>query len=714
MKEQWFLLAHVRTVLLAVGFLISVLVLSLAVSCCAQLFAYGIWIHNPTQELGPEYAALNPLMWSPVLFALVMTAAVPLIFFGSAYKIRQLKNGLGPLLLNLDARLVEDEPTEDDEKTLHAIVVEVCGIANVPVPHIVILDQEHCINAFTLGTPGIDAVLGVTGGAMSILKPEQLRALVAHQVSYLLHGDSIVHTRMAGVLNGLLIVEFVGLFMASRGTGVGEDGEPRKGRLDMLIPGFALIVLGFPGSFCARLIKLLLCRAASKQADAVVVDFCGQSDELVGLLKRVGALRQQSFMQNPNSELLSQCFFATPQKRLPIFDAFSITLPLAARIRRWQPDFDGKFIPIRQTRKGLAEILPDGTERLLADDGQPVRASAAEVVHEKPPENPIPSRTKETREAAAMAAVAAAAVEAGQALPVEQAAEPITARNSAPAVVRIERLAEGLRLLYPDTLLEQLPAKLRELAGNPNSAQAILMAMLLAEKHKLREEQLRHIATINDPSTQMETLSVARMLEKLPRPLRLTMAEIASSGIRQLVAEEYALFRENIDHLLATRDQANTAQGPFFFALEHVVFRALDAFFSRLPKETPQLNGVSPERLIAAAVGAFAYLSAERQAQIPLRLAVARESLQGGHEVLDSSAGPVVFSAEMLDNIMAHLATATDEVRQAAIEGCLQVATDDERITLQEAELLRAMAASLRVQLALALAPPAQTSQPAA
>ena len=100
-------------------------------------------------------------------------------------------------------RAREVSPQEAPE--LHGMIDRLCALADMPKPRVGIADLD-LPNAFATGRSPDRAVVCVTTGIMGKLTPEELEAVLAHELSHVAHRDVTVMTiaSSAGIVAGML------------------------------------------------------------------------------------------------------------------------------------------------------------------------------------------------------------------------------------------------------------------------------------------------------------------------------------------------------------------------------------------------------------------------------------------------------------------------------------------------------------------------------
>jgi len=106
------------------------------------------------------------------------------------------------------------EVTPEEAPELHGMIDRLCALADMPKPRVGIADLD-IPNAFATGRSPDRAVVCVTTGIMGKLTPEELEAVLAHELSHVAHRDVLVMTvaSSAGIAAGLLMrfAQFGGL-----------------------------------------------------------------------------------------------------------------------------------------------------------------------------------------------------------------------------------------------------------------------------------------------------------------------------------------------------------------------------------------------------------------------------------------------------------------------------------------------------------------------
>ncbi|HEU5002123.1 MAG TPA: zinc metalloprotease HtpX [Actinomycetota bacterium] len=206
-------------------------------------------------------------------------------------------------LFSMHAR--EVSPQEAPE--LHAIVDRLCALADMPKPRVAIAETD-IPNAFATGRSPKAAVVCATTGIMRRLEPQELEAVLSHELSHVAHRDVAVMTfaSFLGVLAGM-ITRFT-LYAGMFGGGYGGGGD----REDNGAGAVAAIMLV---SILVYAISFLLTRALSRyrelSADRSGALLIGAPSVLASALTKVtGVMGQIPTRDLRSAEAFNAFFFA--------------------------------------------------------------------------------------------------------------------------------------------------------------------------------------------------------------------------------------------------------------------------------------------------------------------------------------------------------------------------------------------------------------------
>ena len=117
------------------------------------------------------------------------------------------------------------EVSAEEDPELHGIIDRLCALADMPKPRVAVSDID-LPNAFATGRSPERSVVCVTTGIRRALSPEELEAVLAHELSHVAHRDVLVMTiaSTAGIITGFVMRNARFAAFARRGKGAGLAG----------------------------------------------------------------------------------------------------------------------------------------------------------------------------------------------------------------------------------------------------------------------------------------------------------------------------------------------------------------------------------------------------------------------------------------------------------------------------------------------------------
>jgi Zn-dependent protease with chaperone function len=579
------------------------------------------------------------LVADPQLLALAVAGTLIVVGGGSLFKVAQLRGGGRVVAEELGGRRLNPDTAVPSEQQLLNVVEEMAIASGTPVPPVYLLDQEEGINAFAAGFAPDNAVIGVTRGAAEQLTRDELQGVIAHEFSHILNGDMRLNIRLIGLLHGILIIGILGYFLLrmTAFSGYRRQRSRQEGnQLPILALGAGLMAVGFFGTFFGNLIKAAVSRQREFLADASAVQFTRQPEGLAGALKKIGGLASGSAIQSPNAPEVSHLFFGRATSGLS--GLFSTHPRLPTRIRRIDPSWDGSFPEVAPVAGGAVTARPavPGVAA-LADEGE-----AAAGVGQR---------------------VARAVDEIGQ-----------------PSAAHIR---------YAARLVGGLPPAVVSAAHEPHGARAVVYALLLDRKAEPRERQLAHLSAAADPGVYEEMLRLATPIARLDVRARLPLLDIAMPALRGLTAAQYERFKQNVNELV----QADDAIDAFEWSLHRILLHELEAHHANVAPARVRYHSLAPLQPQCEVVLSVLARAGQRDAAAAEKaFEQARRSLNLPQGRLRRAEGNGLAA---LDDALTALEEAAPRVKRQILQAAVACIATDDTVTATEAELLRALSASL-------------------
>ncbi len=570
--------------------------------------------------------------WDRDLFWRIAANTLLLIVGVSIYKTRAVSASADAIALGLGGRLLDSNTVDPHERRLLNVVEEMAIASGVPVPAVHLLPQEPGINAFAVGLDASRSAIAVTDGCLRLLSRDELQGVVAHEFSHLLNGDAKINVRLLGLVHGILVIGLIGSAIL-RSFGRSSGGSRRKvnvgGLSAVVFVGVALYLIGSIGVFFTRLIKAAVSRQRELLADAAGVQFTRNPAGLAGALKKIGRLSEGSRLLAPRAEEASHFYFSEGMARFTAL--MSTHPPLPERIRLLDPQFAGE--------------LPEGQLETVALEEE------------------IPG-------------VAAA-------LPV---AQRISLRPAA-VVASVGALGDR-HIAYAQSLLAQIPQRLRDSIREPWVARAVVLALLLDGKPEIRTAQLKALLAIGDAKLAEEVSRVAGALRTCPVEARLPVLDLALPALRRLSSAQCGNLRAAVDRLI----RADSRIGLFEYTLQRVLLRHLAAHFEpRRPPASPQIEVREASSLL---LSMLAHAGATDPGEVARAFEAARAELSPGRFQL-TLLPRSECDLRALDRALDRLVETAPRLRGEILGACVAAVATDGKVTIAEGEMLRAISDSL-------------------
>ena len=221
--------------------------------------------------------------------------------------------------------------SEQEAPELHAMVERLCGMASLPKPRVAVVPTD-VPNAFATGRNPKHAVVAVTEGIWRRLEPQELEAVLAHELSHVANRDVLVMTVASFFAMLAALITRWGLYFGMWGGGFG--GGRRDNNNQGGVPVF-LIILAV--SVITYAISFILIRTISRYreyaADRGSALITGAPEHLMSALQKISS----GILQIPQRDLREvqgmNAFFIIPTNwRAQMSELFMDHPPLEKRL----------------------------------------------------------------------------------------------------------------------------------------------------------------------------------------------------------------------------------------------------------------------------------------------------------------------------------------------------------------------------------------------
>lgn len=206
---------------------------------------------------------------------------------------------------------------------LYKVVAEVAHLAKMPMPRVYIIPADTP-NAFATGRNPKHAAVAATEGILKILDKDELRGVLAHEISHVRNRDILVATiaaTIAGVISYLASMAQWGLFFG------GRDDERGNGNV------LGLLFLAIVTPLIATIIQLAISRSREYLADESGAHLIKNPDALARALEKI----ERNVMHNPmpfGSQATASLFITNPFTLRGMTSLFSTHPPTEERAKR--------------------------------------------------------------------------------------------------------------------------------------------------------------------------------------------------------------------------------------------------------------------------------------------------------------------------------------------------------------------------------------------
>jgi len=605
-------------------------------------FAFSLTYAN--EDYATHIARNRGVFGGAGLFAILLIAGATLV------KTRQLRSGGGRVARDLGATLVPDGSIDLLHQRLRNVVEEMAIASGVPVPEIYVLENEQGINAFAAGYAPEDAAIAVTRGTLELLNRAELQGVIAHEFSHVLNGDMRLNIRLMGVLFGIMVITLLGRRILFSLRYVRGKNSAKAVPIALGI-GIGLVVIGGLGVLFARIIKASVSRQREYLADASAVQFTRQTTGIANALKKIGGYSQGSHFEATEPEEVSHMLFGTGSKLRSVFATHP---PLTERIQALEPSFKPEDYPDVDYKATRAARQMEAAEQYAG--------------------------------AAAMAAGAAASVAT------DVSPDKVVDNVGQPSQNQVE---------FAGKLRQSIPEVLYAAAHSPDNAYLLTIALIFDRSGRVLERQL---------SLSNEQLGAQRAnlvqgyydeLSKISSGYRLPLLEIAFPALRQRKAAELEYLIDLAIRLIEVDGNVDLYEYCFSRVLVSSLQRAMHPSRKskrRSAKRTPVREAAIDLLRVIAHYGHQTDDDGEKAFRAGLQL-FGSWAHDARYDVEREFAAPV------MDKQLDLLSALNGEGRQMLVKAISTTVAADGKLTNIEADLLRAVCATLAVPL-----PPVLTS----
>ena len=213
--------------------------------------------------------------------------------------------------------------TEQEAPQLYAIVRDLTQRADMPMPAIYIAPAAQP-NVFATGRNEHHAAVAVTQGLLQIVDENELRGVLAHEISHVRNHDILIGSVAATVA---LAITFLAR-MVMWGAMFGGGGRDRNENI------FGLLAMSILAPIAAGLLQMSLSRSREYEADRSGAELIGTGEPLATALLKLDAYARQVPMDIDPAHATAYIINPFTGRKVKFANWYSSHPPTADRVER--------------------------------------------------------------------------------------------------------------------------------------------------------------------------------------------------------------------------------------------------------------------------------------------------------------------------------------------------------------------------------------------
>ena len=218
--------------------------------------------------------------------------------------------------------------SEVEQPKLYAIVRDLTSRTGLPMP-VMYISPAAQPNAFATGRDPHHAAVAVTQGLLQVVDDDELRAVLAHELSHVANRDILITSVAAAAAMGITFVARMAMWGALFG-GLGGNGQRGRGGQNM-IGALAMMILA---PIAAVMLQMSLSRSREFEADHSGAELLGTGEPLARALEKIDAYAKQVPMNVDPAHATAYIINPLTGRNVNFAGLFQTHPPTAERIAR--------------------------------------------------------------------------------------------------------------------------------------------------------------------------------------------------------------------------------------------------------------------------------------------------------------------------------------------------------------------------------------------
>lgn len=215
------------------------------------------------------------------------------------------------------------EVSERDAPQLHAMVADLAATAGLPKPRVYVSPAAQP-NAFATGRNPAHSAVAVTEGLLTQCPPDELRAVLAHEMAHIRNRDILIGSVAAAIATGISFIANMALWAGMFGGGDDEDGPSP----------IVAILLAILAPLAATVLQMALSRSREYEADRVGAELLGDPEPLARALQRIDTMAARTPLDVTPAQASAYIVNPLTGRRVNFARLFLTHPPVEERIER--------------------------------------------------------------------------------------------------------------------------------------------------------------------------------------------------------------------------------------------------------------------------------------------------------------------------------------------------------------------------------------------